>query len=141
MLFISDNGNTFKAKEVKQFLLKREVQWRYNLPKSSWWGGFFERMVCSTKQCLEKVLSSSRLTYKEMLMILVEVEGVLHSHPLTYVYSDDTNEPMTPLHLLLYRKLLSKPEVSEDINIANDAEELTGRATYLRTLLQRFWQR
>ena len=38
MLFISENGKTFKAKEVKQFLLKRGVQWRYNLPKSPWWG-------------------------------------------------------------------------------------------------------
>ena len=34
-----------------------------------------------------------------------------------------------------------KPEVSEDIYVANDAEELTRRATYLKTLLQRFWQR
>ena len=34
MLFISDNDKTFKAKEVKQLLLKREVQWRYNLPSA-----------------------------------------------------------------------------------------------------------
>ena len=31
--------------------------------------------------------------------------------------------------------------MSEDIYVANDAEELTRRTTYLKTLLQRFWQR
>ena len=39
MLFISETSKTFKTKEVKQFLLKRGVQWRYYLPKSPWWGG------------------------------------------------------------------------------------------------------
>ena len=76
-----------------------------------------------------------------MLTILVEVEGVLNSRPLTYVYSEGTDEPLTPSHLLLGRRLLSKPGVSEDIHVANDAEELTRRATYLKTLLQQFWQR
>ena len=31
--------------------------------------------------------------------------------------------------------------MSEDINAADGAEELTRRATYLKTLLQQFWQR
>ena len=99
MLCISDNGKTFK-----QFLLKRGH---------------------STKRCLKKVLGSSRLTYKEMLTILVEVEGVLNSRPLNYVYSEDIDETLILSHLLLGRRLLSKPEVSEDINVANDAEEHT----------------
>ena len=76
-----------------------------------------------------------------MLTIFVEVEGVLNSRTLTYVYSEDIDEPLTPSHLLLGRRLLSKPEVSEDIHVANDAENLTRRATYLKTLLQRFSQR
>ena len=76
-----------------------------------------------------------------MLTILVEVEGVLNSHPLTYVFSEDTDEPLTTSHLLLGRRLLRKPEVSEDINADNDAEELTRRAIYLKMLLQRLWQR
>ena len=76
-----------------------------------------------------------------MLMILVEVEGILNSRPLTCIYSEDTGEPRTPSHLLLGRRLLIKSEVSEDIHVANDAEELTRHATYLKTLLQQFWQR
>ena len=56
-----------------------------------------------------------------MLTIIVEV--VPNSRPLTYVYSEDTDEPLTPSQLLLGQRLLSKPEVSEDINVANDAED------------------
>ena len=74
VLFISDNGKTFKASDLKQFLLKNGVQWKFNLPKSPWWGGFFERPVQSTKRCLKKVLGSSKLTYEELLTVLVEVE-------------------------------------------------------------------
>ena len=98
-------------------------------------------MVRSTKRCLKKVLGSSRLTYEEMLTILVEVEGVLNSCPLSYVYSENTNDPLAPSHLLLGRRLLSKSEMSEDMNVANDAEDLTRHATYHKTLLQQFWQR
>lgn len=48
-LFISDNTKTFKSKEVRQFILNMGVAWKFNLPRSSWWGGFFERMVRCTR--------------------------------------------------------------------------------------------
>ena len=49
--------------------------------------------------------------------------------PSPHACSGDIEEPLTPSHLLLGRRLLSKPEVSEDINVANDAEELTRRSS------------
>ena len=50
-----------------------------------WWGGFFERLVKSTKRCLKKSLGTARVTYEELLTIIVETEGILNSRPLTYV--------------------------------------------------------
>lgn len=42
----------------------------------------------------------AQLIYEELLTVLTEVEGVLNSRPLTYVYSDITDqEPLTPGHL------------------------------------------
>ena len=46
-------------------------------------------MVKSTKRCLKKVLGNSRLTYEELSTVLTEIEGVINSRPLTYVYDDD----------------------------------------------------
>ena len=41
---LSDNGKTFKGKEVKKVLLKSGINWRFNLAKASWTGEFFERL-------------------------------------------------------------------------------------------------
>ena len=49
----------------------------------------------SVKRCLKKVVRNARLTYEELLTVLIEVEGVLNFSPLTYVYDDDL-EPLTP---------------------------------------------
>ena len=92
-LFISDNAKTFKSQEVQQLAKDLGIDWKFNLPRAPWWGGFFERMVQCTKGCLKKTLGSARLTYEELLTVLTEVEGVLNSRPLTYVYGDDIEEP------------------------------------------------
>ena len=149
VLFISDNGKTFKASDLKQFLLKNGVQWKFNLPKSPWWGGFFERLVQSTKRCLKKVLGSllkkvlgsSKLTYEELLTVLVEVECVLNSRPLTYVYSEEAEEPLTPSHLLLGHHLLSKSASTSSSESLETEEQVSRRAKYLKILLRHFWKR
>ena len=88
----------------------------FNLPKSLWWGGFLEHLVRCTKRCLKKILGSARLTYQELLTLLVETECILNSRLLAYVYSQEDNveEPLTPSHLLLGRQLLSRVADQED---------------------------
>ena len=55
-MIISDNAKTFKAvsksfkqlfshPEVRSDLEVQRIQWRFNLERAPWWGGFFERMV------------------------------------------------------------------------------------------------
>ena len=69
---ISDNGKTFKA-AAKTI---QDVKWIFNVHKAPWWGGVFERLVRSVKQCLKKMLGLARLTYDELLTALVEIEMV-----------------------------------------------------------------
>ena len=70
-------------------------------------GGFFERMVKEVKTCLRKVLGKSQLSFDELPTILAEIEAVLNSRPLTHSYSDDIEEPITPAHLIIGRRLLT----------------------------------
>ena len=143
VLFISDNGKMFKASDLKQFLLRNGVQWKYNLPiaKSLWWRGFFERLLRSTKRCLKKVLGSSKLTYEELLTVLVEVERVLNSRPLTYVYSEEAEEPLTPLHLLLGHRLLRKSASTSSSESLETEEQVSRSSNYLKISLHHFWKR
>ena len=121
MRFVSDNGQTFKAaaKAIQAVIQSREVQghltglgvvWKFNIERAPWWGGIFERMVCSTKRCLKKIIGRAKFTYDELLTSLVKVEMIINSRPLTYVSPDDLQEPLTLAHFLIGRRLLCLPD-------------------------------
>ena len=132
---VSDNGKTFKSSakaiqavlthpDVKQYSSLVGLQWQFNLEKAPWWGGMFERMVKSTKRCLRKAIGRAKLTYDELLTILTEVEMILNSQPLSYMTSDDVEEPLTPSHLILGRRVINLPthyeHNDEDFTVSQD---------------------
>ena len=153
---ISDNAKTFvtasrrlkalfQLPEVRQHMDLKQIKWSFNTPKAPWQGGFFERLVKSVKRCLKKILGRACVTYEELLTILTEIECVLNSRPLTYVSTEDLEEPLTPSHLLCGRRLLSVPY--GDIPEATDpdwdpkSDDLTRRVVYLQRLIDKFWNR
>ena len=115
------------------------------MPKAPWWGGVFERLIRSVKRCLKKTIGQAKLTQDELLTAVVEVESVLNSRRLSYLTSDDLDQPLTPSHLLYGRRLLNMPdcndpdEADEDYNAG--PEVLTRRITYLDRTLNNFWTR
>ena len=54
-LFISDNAKCFIGKELISFLNANDINWKYILEVSPWWGGFYERMVQTVKRSLRKI--------------------------------------------------------------------------------------
>ena len=100
-------------------------------------------MIKCTKRCLKKTLGNARLTYEELMTVLSEVECILNSRPLTYLYPDDLEEPLTPSHLISGRRLLSLPDVtpSRVDNPVSTRESVTKRARYLQRLMDHFWNR
>ena len=104
-------------------------------------GGFFKRMIKSTKRCLKKTLGKARLTYEELCTVLVEVECILNSRPLTYMYPDELEEPLTPSHLIRGRRMLSLPDTNTRgmVNPTSTQETVSRRARYLQTLMNHFW--
>ena len=51
-------------------------------------------MIQLVKRSLRKILGKAQLTYGELLTVLIEVEGVVNSRPLTYIYPEVTEEPL-----------------------------------------------
>ena len=151
---ISDNGKTFvsaaqtiekmmTSSEVQQHLAALKVKWVFNLEKAPWWGGFYERM----KRCLKKIIGKAKLTYDELSTALTEVEAILNSRPLSYVSSEDLQEPLTPSHLLTGRHILSLPDVTATTGSDGDEDfELTSQEIHVRlhnlnSALDQFWSR
>ena len=155
---ISDNAKTFisaaqtiedmlTSSEVQQYLTCLKVKWSFTLEKAPWWGGFYERMIQSMKRCLKKTIGKAKLTHDELSTALTEVEAILNSRPLSYISSDDLDEPLTPSHLLTGRRILSLPDGTattgsdDDINFEVNSQELHARVHNLNDALDQFWDR
>ncbi|XP_068742560.1 uncharacterized protein [Montipora capricornis] len=138
-LAVSDNGSTFKSEELKKLLADHRIEWKFNVALAHWWGGFFERLVRSTKRCLKKTLGTARFSDEELLSVVVEIEGILNSRPLTYV-DDELRSLLTPSQLVIGRRLLSKEEKTPS-EAPQTRSELSRPAKYLTTVLSQFWRR
>ena len=151
-LIVSDNAKTFQATEkalnelfnhpeVRTDLEHMRVEWRFNLERAPWWGGFFERMVASVKDCLRKTLGNARLSYEELLTVLAEVECTLNARPLTYEYNEVDQQVLTPSHLIYGRRIKTLPdEIVEPDDVVSEAQ-CSARFKYLSTRLSHFWNR
>ena len=150
---LSDNAKTFKsaAKEIKQLLRTprlaealslQGIKWQFITERSPWEGGAWERLIRSVKRCVIKVVGKAMLTLNEMSTLLVEVEGVINTRPLTYVHDDNEgiSYPLTPSHLINGRNLSSLPN-NTYFEIVSTYESLSKRARYHRFLLGQFTKR
>ena len=73
------------------------------------------------------------LSYEELESVLMETEGVLNSRPLTYVYDELSEAPLTPSHLVVGRRLLDQsPAARAPMNT------LARRERYFEGLLTHF---
>ena len=128
--------------ETKRFVSNIGVNWITNLPLAPWHGGFFERLIKSTNTLLRKQLEKSRLNYEELQTVLCEVETILNNRPLTYYYSDNTEQCLTPNHLLFGRTIkLFDPEpidVTHGMNF--HSKKISHIKSFLGTMAERIFK-
>ena len=142
-LFISDNAKCFVGTELKKFAEMYDIEWRYIMEVSPWWGagGFYERMVQIGKRPMRKILRRTNVTYDELLTIVNEIEAVVNCRPLCYLYSDDIEQVLTPSHLITGKRLISVNRVLPDDNFQENENNLNSRLKHLRTLIGHYEKR
>ena len=148
----TDNAKTFKytagfLKKLQydslftSLLQEKRVTWKFNLERSPWWGGYFERMVGCVKRCLRKVLGKAKLALDEIRTLLIEIEGTLNNRPITYVYDDVHIQPLTPSHLLHGRRLIHIGESLDFSDMDKEEGKYSKRFWYLMQKLNHFISR
>ena len=131
-VFRSDNGTNFIGAEnllkeidwqrISEFSSASQITWKRQPPGAPWYGGFFERLIGVVKDLLRKNLGKAVLNYEELYTILCDVEYLVNSRPLTYVYENaEELQPITPLHFIQDIKTGEVPDLdyidSNSVNI------------------------
>jgi hypothetical protein len=115
-----DNGTNFAGaeREIRERLLEmdklkierkmrdRDIEWRFNTPKSSNAGGAWERMIRCVRRALYSALKehSTRLDEDGLRTAMCLAAAAVNNRPLTTVSTDpDDFRPLSPNDLILLR--------------------------------------
>jgi hypothetical protein len=87
------------------------IKWHFNPPKGPHFGGLHEINVRSIKYHLKRVVGEQILTYEEFNTILIRIECIVNSRPLTSLSSDpESFDVLTAGHFLVGDALAAIPE-------------------------------
>ena len=138
--------------QVQSYLSEKRIKWKFIVELSPWFGGFYERLVGTTKMALKKSIGKLHLSLTQLQTVITEIESVVNSRPLVYVDNEIENEIITPAHFLSLNPKTGTPilkQIDDDDDI-NDPdyqnEELTTAQKLLETWkkgnrhLEQFWK-
>ncbi|GFW84374.1 integrase catalytic domain-containing protein [Trichonephila clavipes] len=104
--------------DVQIYFGEKGIKWQYIVERAAWWGGYWERMVQITRIALRKMLGRALISFEELQTILAEIEAIINSRPLTYVYNEPNEPfPLTPSNFLTGRRVTALPNWSGKKNI------------------------
>ena len=93
-----------------------------------------------------EVIGRVKLSYDELMIVLVDMEATLNSRPISYISSQNFEEPITPLHLLIGCHILTIPivathEENPDFIGMVTYLDLTRHMQHLSQVMEHFWRR
>ena len=95
-LLLSNDFKSFKSLDIKNKCCKQGIPCKFILECSSWWDGFYKRLIVVVKSPLKKVLGKVYLTYLELYVTLTEIKNIMNFRPLTYFNEYQFSESLTP---------------------------------------------
>lgn len=139
---LSELADTIYSKKGQELIAsaasERGIQFHFIPPRAPHFGGLWEAAVKSAKHLLVRSVASTSLTYEELETIIVEIEAVLNSRPLTPM-SNDPNDltALTPGHFLIGEPLTSQV----DSKAAPNNSSKLSHWKLLSHIKMEFWKR
>lgn len=127
-----------ELKELARLLANEGTKWHFNPPAAPHFGGKWEAAVKSVKYYLIRTIGDSILTYEELSTLLIQIEAILNSRPLSAMseYSKDLSA-LTPGHFLISEPLTIIPEPS----LINLPASKLSKWQLIQQKIEHFWNR
>ena len=138
---INKSIEKWNEKRILNFCNQKGIEWKFNPPYSSHYGGVYEREIRTTRKILNALLSEHsnklRITDEMLSTLMCEVENTLNSRPLGSVIVNGEPEPLTPNHILrLNTNVMFPPGIFQPSDLYNKR-----RWRQVQHLADVFWQR
>ncbi|XP_049873640.1 uncharacterized protein LOC126372107 [Pectinophora gossypiella] len=149
-----DNAKTFKGADnslkelyklhssaqhqstVINFASSKGIKFDYIPSYSPTFGGLWEAAVKSAKFHFKRIIGPSIFNYEEFNTIIISVEGILNSRPLTALSRDPSDlSCLTPGHFLIGRPITTIPE-ADCVSVPTNRLRFWRRCTQIQ---QSFW--
>ncbi|XP_063972042.1 uncharacterized protein LOC135159909 [Diachasmimorpha longicaudata] len=130
--------NEDHQRKIQSFAAIKSIRWHFIPPQSPHCGGLWEAAVKSFKIHLKRIVTDELLTFEQLNTLVIEIEAVLNSRPLTPLSSDPNDlQALTPGHFLIGAALtaLRGPDFRE-----TPSNRLSSWQ-HLQKLKQHFWTR
>ncbi|XP_025267450.1 uncharacterized protein LOC112638978 [Camponotus floridanus] len=124
--------------QISDYMAIKGINWHCIPPRAPHHGGLWEAAVKGAKRHLIRVTKEAHLRYEELETLLIQVEAILNSRPLTPMSSDPSDlTSLTLGHFLIGSPLTSYPEPSIEKLPINRLS----RWQHVEQIRQHFWQR
>nr|XP_012146525.1 PREDICTED: uncharacterized protein LOC105663276 [Megachile rotundata] len=125
-------------KKVTAFLADKAIAWKFIPPRAPHFGGLWEAAVKAFKHHLVRVVGSELFTFEEFNTLIIQIESILNSRPLTPLSSDPNDlSALTPGHFLIGESLTSLRER----DFADTPSNRLSTWQHIQKVKRHFWNR
>ena len=139
---VSDNFKSFKSNETEAYFKEINVTWKSILEKLPWWGLLYERIIAILKSGLRKIVRSVNLNFEKLRIVLVQIENMMNTIPLTYLSEENCDEHITTSHSM-YGRNINRRDIADDNDsvITLDKTLIKTRIKHITAVSNYFWNR
>ena len=151
---MSDNSLTFQCSNreltailnhprFQDYFMRKSIRWQHYLEYAPWWGGWIEVLNRVFKSSMYKVIGGSNISFDELSTLLCEIEAIMNSRPISYVYDDiHEGQAITPSLLLCGKDITQLPAGMFNHKFdRKQPQTCRERLKYLEKLKTYFWTR